>query len=224
MSDLRERQMHMLAMLEVVATICREHSIAYWLDGGTLLGAVRHGGFIPWDDDIDIGMSLSDLRRFETIAEQSLPEGYTLQRGSITKVVHGGEYIDVFAFVDYPAVGERFTHIITRGISVAQAVQGDRRRGIVIRACFLMKNLAYRAAWAIATLICRQQRGVFIGNELRNNGYGKRHRKQLTLPLTTILFEGKPFSAPRDADAYLTDLYGDYMTLPPENERHGHEQ
>jgi len=50
-------------LLDIVAGICQAHNLRYWLDGGTLLGAVRHGGFIPWDDDVDICFPLSDYRR-----------------------------------------------------------------------------------------------------------------------------------------------------------------
>ena len=50
-SELRRLQMRMLDILIVVDEICRRHDIPYWIEGGTLLGAVRHGGFIPWDDD-----------------------------------------------------------------------------------------------------------------------------------------------------------------------------
>ena len=61
---LRACQLKQLSILEEVDRICKKHGIGYWLDGGSLLGAVRHGGFIPWDDDIDIGMTKSDLRAF----------------------------------------------------------------------------------------------------------------------------------------------------------------
>lgn len=53
-----------IAALDVTTEFCDSHGIIYWLDGGTLLGAIRHGGYIPWDDDIDIGMLRPDFERF----------------------------------------------------------------------------------------------------------------------------------------------------------------
>ena len=77
--NLRACQLKQLAILEEIDKICKRHKIEYWLDGGTLLGAVRHGGFIPWDDDIDIGMSQEDEKRFEEIAPKELPDWLYLQ-------------------------------------------------------------------------------------------------------------------------------------------------
>ncbi|HEY8463531.1 MAG TPA: LicD family protein [Bacillota bacterium] len=76
---LREAQLVMLRILKQVDIICRENQIPYWLDAGTLLGAVRHQGFIPWDDDVDICMLRSDYEKFLKIAPPLLPAELFLQ-------------------------------------------------------------------------------------------------------------------------------------------------
>lgn len=67
-----------LEVLEVVDKICKKHNLQYFADGGTLLGAVRHGGFIPWDDDLDICMKREDYEIFAKVALAELPEGYVM--------------------------------------------------------------------------------------------------------------------------------------------------
>jgi lipopolysaccharide cholinephosphotransferase len=128
-------QMTMLDILKAVHQICEDNDIRYWLDAGTLLGCVRHKGFIPWDDDIDIAMPREDFAKFISIAQPLLPKDMLLQTKSadivcasnITKVrklgtkyiqygetdcepYHQGIFIDIFPFDYYPS--KRFTKFI----------------------------------------------------------------------------------------------------------------
>lgn len=85
MENVREIHTVLLEMMKAVRDICDRHEIRYFLYCGTLLGAVRHGGFIPWDDDADIAMPLNDYLRFMEIAEKELPKRFTLLHPGNTK-------------------------------------------------------------------------------------------------------------------------------------------
>ena len=78
-ATLRKAQLVQLEMVMKVKEICDSNGIQYFLDGGTLLGAVRHQGFIPWDDDLDIGMLRKDYEKFISIAQPALGDQYFLQ-------------------------------------------------------------------------------------------------------------------------------------------------
>ena len=75
---LRKVQLVQLEIAKEISRVCDENGIKYFLTGGTLLGAVRHGGFIPWDDDLDIGMFRQDYEKFLEIAPVSLREQYRI--------------------------------------------------------------------------------------------------------------------------------------------------
>ena len=68
----------LLSVLKVIDEICARHNIKYFADWGTMLGAVRHGGFIPWDDDLDICMLRDDYDKFRDVADEELPEGFVI--------------------------------------------------------------------------------------------------------------------------------------------------
>ena len=76
---LRKVQLKQLEILLEVKRICNKHHIDYQLCGGTLLGAVRHGGFIPWDDDIDITMLRDDYERFLDVAPGEISDRYHIE-------------------------------------------------------------------------------------------------------------------------------------------------
>lgn len=130
-TPLRQAQLVMLRLLRITDAICKRHGLRYWLCSGTLLGAVRHGGFIPWDDDIDIGMPREDYERFVQIAERELPDSVVMQlrdqetylrfnvnpckiRDRFSRIVEPGEpelnpekglFLDVFPFDSYSRRG-----------------------------------------------------------------------------------------------------------------------
>ena len=78
-SELRKVQLLQLEVLKVVTKICEKYNIKYFLTGGTLLGAIRHQAFIPWDDDLDIGMTRENYDKFIQVAQKELGEQYFLQ-------------------------------------------------------------------------------------------------------------------------------------------------
>ncbi|MBR0135577.1 MAG: LicD family protein [Clostridia bacterium] len=109
-----------LTILEAISCLCEKQGIRYFLDSGTLIGAMRHNGFIPWDDDVDITMPYKDYLRFLEIAPEELGEEYFIQNHetennffrSYTKVslngttviprewdhwdIHHGAWVDIF--------------------------------------------------------------------------------------------------------------------------------
>lgn len=124
--ELKKIQSMELEALRAIITVCQKCNIEYFLIGGTALGAIRHNGFIPWDDDIDIGMTRDNYRRFLKEAPPILPEGYYLQtpyndnnnpyfysklKINGTKFIeycnhrinmHHGVYVDIFPFDEVP--------------------------------------------------------------------------------------------------------------------------
>ena len=247
--QLRQAQHKMLDILLTIDSICKQHNIEYWLDGGTLLGAVRHKGFIPWDDDIDIDRTEGNLRLFIKVAPDILPKHYQLQttkrgrRGchypvkvrdcnsillepnsTISSNQANGVFVDIFPFIPYPTVSRGFARIVTKNIQRLYATINKQHayslKNTIEPAWKTLKWAFASIAWGLANLFKRK--GVFIGNTLNNNWYGKMHLQSNVYPLTEIVFEGRTLPAPASAEQYLTELYGDFMTLPPEKKRRQH--
>ncbi len=248
-SQLREVQLKQLAILKEIDIICKRHDIDYWLDGGTLLGAVRHQGFIPWDDDIDIAMRDYDVKRFEAIAREELPKELFLQNrhtdpfckeditkvrdlnslyiefsDTFTKPYERGVFVDIFPMIPYPNVSRKFVKKICRGYSVASSIVEKPKHfsfsSLTEHIYFSLKKRILKMIWKIAYAI--KPHDTFMSNVINQNGYGIMHRTSDVFPLSTITFEGYTFCAPNNPQAYLSDLYNNFMQLPPEEKRKGH--
>ena len=103
-TPLRQAQLVMLRLLLIFDHICRANGLRYWLDAGTLLGAARHGGFIPWDDDVDVMMPEEDYCRFVELGQSSLPYDVFLQT-KLTDPHHDitwAKLRDRFSYMDDP--------------------------------------------------------------------------------------------------------------------------
>src|SRR5215210_308955 len=129
-SELRRMQRKMLEILDAFNGICRKHSINYWLACGSLLGARRHGGFIPWDDDLDVYVLQSDFKKLVSVLKEDLPENLKLQTRETDKnywyyypkirdvnsrfydkntesdnLQYEGKFIDIFPIEPVPSMG-----------------------------------------------------------------------------------------------------------------------
>ena len=248
--NLRALQLRELEILKAIDRVCRKHNLHYWLDSGTLLGAVRHGGFIPWDDDVDICMPLEEIPRFMEVAKDELPEDFFVQTretdpscrqtypkvrdahsvifesvDDLTAPYSKGLFVDIFPMIDYPRISRKHIRKWAKGYCRSNAILHKQHcyswRSTAELFYFGMLRAYYGLRWNMA---CRlHPKGPHYGTIISCSGNGNMHLHSSVFPLTEIAFEGQQFLAPHDADAYLRDLFGDtYMQLPPEEQRQSH--
>ncbi len=251
---LRKLQFVELDILTKVDEFCKKHVIKYSLYAGTLLGAVRHGGFIPWDDDIDIIMERNEYDRFLELFEKEGIEGYVLQGTnksdysgiSHTKIrkdgtilasneemqtdTHHGIWLDVFPFDKVPTdkrkrkkfmFKAKLRLVYTRGYPYEKGGKflkllskilliPPRKMQLKIRNKIEKQIIdKYKDLKTDYEYIC-----MGCPNDLRFI-----YKKELIENYSTLSFEGKDFSINADYDAVLKVKFGDYMQLPPEEER-----
>lgn len=233
-SKLRNAQLRMLEILKVVDDICKKHNILYWLTCATLLGAVRHGGFVPWDDDLDIAMMRSDFQKLMKILPDELPENLMLQNDQTEE---GYVYL-------YAKVRDKNSHVT----ETCDVNKRFKNQGLFID-IFPMEESSFALCKISAPLFNRMVFDVALKKGTDNILYkfnralllkgifpvfralsffapkGRIHHtfgvnflqeknRDMIFPLSSILFEGHEFSAPANPDAYLTRHFGDYMSLP----------
>jgi lipopolysaccharide cholinephosphotransferase len=245
-------QEHSLRILKEIDRVCREHSIPYFITNGTLLGAVRHKGFIPWDDDIDVAMLRPDYDRFAANVGQWLsepfefisPETHERCPGELSKVIDasttlierwgynqlGGVYVDVWVL---DAVPDR---------KWLRSIHFSRYK-ILNRLLYMRNRDPYKRGHGPSSWWPRLVQALFKNSTLQrwmlklrkkydvakhekvcmlDNGEKSIITKGVVGNRAEYEFEGMKFYGPEDYDTYLKALYGDYMIIPPEGHRRVH--
>lgn len=245
--DIEELKKVELKTLLVIDKFCKEHNLKYYLAYGTLLGAIRHKGFIPWDDDIDIMMPREDYEKFldafdidgfKCVSYRDKDYVYPFAKvyDAKTKLIEAGSlkieigiYVDIFPMDNVPNKNEKQ---FRRKIHYYQALLFNKNSKTEGNNSFLSK-----------IFYCLTR---FLGFFCSANGLAKKIEKVCTktnekpsdniavltwgekgekYPVSAfeetveVEFEGYKFPAPKDYDLALKVVYGDYMQLPPEDKR-----
>lgn len=255
MSDIKIIQDKILSILKEFINICEENNLTYYALGGTLLGAVRHNGFIPWDDDIDIGMPREDYEKFRKIAPNLLPNHLKIVNNplnlDITQLVdkkvivkfvnsESNVFIDVFPLDGYPektsfsARVHSFRVLFQRmlcKVSVLDQLE-DKDRGTLENLIVKISKIL-RIQKLLPKDVLVESLHKFIQNydfstsRYVGNVLG-RYREKEIVPReyfrepVSLEFEDIMISCPTKFREYLTEIYGDYMKLPPEEEQVAH--
>lgn len=246
-----------LDMLKELKRICDKNKIPYFLVGGTLIGAIRHEGFIPWDDDIDVGMLRENYIRFVAACKTDLSQEYSLYDWSIDpkspipflkmkiKGTHYREelskstemndeiYIDIFPYDHAPESPIKRKMQAMRNILFKKAIL--LRCGFTIDEGGKIKKVlyiplrAYSHIHSVKTWKKKYERNATQYNQAETThvvslggSYSyQKELKDITFLKDLILhrFEDVDLSVPAKYDLFLKEVYGDYLKLPPEEQR-----
>ncbi len=240
-SILREAQHRMIFILKNIDDICRKNGIEYFLDGGSLIGAVRHKGFIPWDDDLDIAIMKEDYPRLRKALIKELPDNLVLQdydtdknypmliakirdknsffeEKDLSGLQYQGIYVDIIPMEKVPSL--KWKKIL------------DYWYGHCIRAMHnystsmdkIISSLFFPFAWIILQLT-RVVNCCSKSNQIAHiygwGAYGG-FSKNDVFPVEDMFFEGIKVMVPHNTHAVLSALFGDYMQIPPKEKRPQH--
>lgn len=239
-TELRQGQLVMLRLLKIFAKVCDELGLTYWMDSGTLLGAVRHEGFIPWDDDVDVAMPRDHYEEFLRKAPDLLPYDVYLDtsneyaklrdRYSTRVPLDSGSlrdsiFIDVFPMKRFPAMRKKLARV--RQLIPPYGIPGVPHEGSIV-------YRAYRLAVMSGAVLLRLTGLMFVVRLLCLLGdkhywsydltktWHHHFNDEWVFPLRRMKFEDSWFYGPGDADSQLTYQFGDYMVPPPEHQRNHH--
>ena len=242
MVEIHDLQMELFDILRNIDFFCKQNGIAYSLFGGTLLGAVRHKGFIPWDDDLDICMTRDNYEKFILCWENSPVDGLSLQNRE-TDTEWGQPFSKIrrnhSTYIEYDSQrGKKNTGLF---IDIFPIDRG--RIGLISKYCDLLEWVIY--FFCIKSITKEEKKHLW--QEKAKKNYRRWFRKKLTervkredLPIahmsglayikrrfspnlfdgyTELKFENAMFPVMNNWEIYLKEKYGDYMSLPPESER-----
>lgn len=239
-------------IMDNIDRVCNDNNLRYYMIGGTLLGSVRHKGFIPWDDDLDIVMPRDDFNRFIKICEKELGEPFKLiwftsddnywlpfakiGNKSTLFIESGFEntgkkqniFVDIFPLDDiekYSAKVERRKKILLKIFAIIR-LRLERKNYTGIKR-LLLEILPTKSWYKIMIKIATKDNN-------KNYSYFINYGSQYSAKKQTILkdwfgegvklkFENRYYRAPKEYIKVLTSIFGDsYMELPPENKRRTH--
>lgn len=242
-NEIREIQMGIFQIFKDFEQICRDNSLTYYLIGGSMLGAVRHKGFIPWDDDMDVGMPRDDYEKFlniildktnsdllidNSIVDNLCARDFTKLRKRIN--FHKNSYnvfLDVFPLDGAPSKDkiERYYKKIDT-IRLIKNSHFMKTKG---------KTLVNKAVVFAMRLVPLKYYRRFLDRQLKKNNFYDSPAggnffgyPQEVMPVeyygnpTPIYFEDGYYFGVENPDRYLTQVYGDYMKLPSLAERSNH--
>ena len=242
-----------LEILSVVDAFCRKNNIKYSIAYGTMIGAIRHKGFIPWDDDIDIFMLREDYDRFESIWHKKPPKGYVFENAKLnkdfsqchTKIIkdnttflqkgeekakyHKGIFIDIFVLdrvadttfmQKFQRINAMLYFLYTRGFPY------DRGSSIIKFGCKFLLGIVPKTSYQ--NIANKFEKKLSKYNSHKNNklicycvmeSLNNYYPSDAMETVDTVYFENREFYCSKLYDVMLKSEYGDYMQLPPEEER-----
>lgn len=245
---LQEVKTRELKILDYFVSICEKYHLTYYLTDGTLLGAIRHKGFIPWDDDIDVSMSRVDYEKFLDVCknEKSVdfmvltpePENYPY---NFIKIVDLGTRLIEEEMMDIPNMGIWIDVLPLDGIKVPNGLHVKilkylnlARAAASYKVCPQKRKGMYWQ-WKICRIIGLKTLQRLYTKISRRYEFGKvpyvgwtqiafraLYPKHVFEKTTKVTFEGKEYNAPLGYDEYLRIQYKNYMELPPEEKRTAH--
>ncbi len=247
MSDLDKIKEIEMEVMDYFAKICQENHLTYYLFWGTLLGAIRHKGFIPWDDDIDVIMMPDEYLKFLEIMEHEHSDKYYLQNMYNTKYCtylsskirkyhttmvekdlnylpfKKGINIDIFPLLKYPT-GKWGQFLFMYRFRLVALLSNRDLKGPSIKQK-LINGILHLIPRNLCNHIIKRKMEKLIKydgpfSEYRIDQYYGFDKDWFGIKV--VPFEDRKYIIPKEYDKVLTKLFGDYMTPPPESERVGH--